>query len=322
MASRHGSSEFRMDKKVVFFIILSCLVVLITSGCELPSGATPPPTSEVIHTVVAQTLIAQFTLSAQPPTETLEPVTPSDTPTPTQSAQPTETPTLTSTSTNTPVPVPPTPTVPLITATINTNCRFGPSKYYQVVGYLLVGQWVQVYGRSADGYWWYIQNPSQFNTSCWVWNQTTVVTGNVSNLPVIAPPPPPPPTPTPVPIQPQPPGFSAAFDNIHDCAGQPDAVFKITNTGGSTLESMNLTLYDLTASTTLSIVNSDIPFMGAPNECPVGGENIPPGAVRYVAGMLGSPAPSGHQVRATIKICTSDNLKGACSVVTVDFTVP
>jgi hypothetical protein len=85
---------------------------------------------------------------------------------------------------------------------------------------------------------------------------------------------------------------------------------------------MNLTLDDLTASATLSIVNSDIPFMGAADQCPVGGENIPPGTVRYVAGMLGSPAPSGHLVRATIKMCTSDNLKGTCTVLTVDFTAP
>lgn len=320
MASRNKSTDSRISKKVAFFIILSCLVFLLISGCELPSGATPPPTSEALHTIVARTLIAQFTLSAQPPTDTIEPVSPSNTPTPTQTAQPTETSTPAPTNTNTPVPPPPTPTVPMISASINTNCRYGPSKYYQVVGYLLVGQWVQVSGRSADGYWWYIQNPSRLNSSCWVWNQTTVVTGNISNLPVIAPPAPPLPTATPIPIHP--PGFSAAFDNVHDCAGQPYAVFRISNTGGSTLESMNLTLNDLTAGTTLSIVNSDIPFMGSPSECPVGGENIPPGTVRYVAGMLGSPAPSGHQVRATIKLCTSDNLKGTCTVSTVDFTTP
>jgi hypothetical protein len=206
----------------------------------------------------------------------------------------------------------------MITATINTNCRFGPSKYYQVVGYLLVGQWAQVFGRSVDGYWWYIQNPSHLNSYCWVWTQTTVVSGNVSNLPVIAPPPPPLPTATPA----LPPGFTAVYDNVHDCAGGPFAILKITNTGATTLESMNLTLDDLNASTTLSIVNSDIPFLGAANECPVGGENIPPGAVRYVAGMLGSPAPSGHQVRATIKMCTSNYLKGTCTVSTIDFTVP
>lgn len=320
MVSGIRSTEFRIGKRVVLFIILSCLALTVTSGCELPSGATPPPSPGVVHTMVAQTLVAEFTLSAQPPTDTPEPVYPSNTPVPTQPAEPTETPTPAPTNTDTPVPPPPTPSVPMITATVNTNCRFGPSKYYQVVGYLLIGQWSQVFGRSADGYWWYIQNPTNLSSRCWVWNQTTVVSGNISNLPVITPPPPPPPTPTAKPVQP--PGFTAVYDNAHECAGEPFAIFRITNTGVSTLESMNLTLDDLTASATLSIVNSDIPFLSAPNECPVGGENIPPGAVRYVAGRLGSPMPSGHHIRATIKMCTVDNLKGACTETTADFTAP
>jgi hypothetical protein len=314
----NGSKKFLMSKRIILFLVLSCLALVVTSGCEIPSGTTPPPSPMVVHTMVAQTLIAQFTLSAQPPTNTPEPVSPSETAVPTETAHPTETPTPTPTNTDTPIPPPPTPSVPMITATINTNCRFGPSKYYQVIGYLIVGQWVQVFGRSADGYWWYIQNPSNYNNRCWVWTQTTVVSGNISNLPVIAPPLPPPPTPTPI----QPPGFAAVFDNVHNCDNEPFAIFKITNTGASTLESMNLTLDDLTASTTLSIVNSDIPFLNAPNECPVGGENIPPGGVRYVAGMLGSPSPSGHQLRATIRMCNKDHLKGSCTVSTVDFTAP
>ena len=318
MVHGNGFIEYRFSLRIALLILFSSLAILVVSACTLPSVTTPPPTPGVVHTMVAQTLEAQFTLSAQPPIDTQTPVSPSNTPVPTQLSQPTQTPTQAPTNTDTPVPPPPTPSVPMLTASVNTNCRFGPSKYYDVIGYLLVEQWAQVFGRSADGYWWYIQNPSRLNSKCWVWNQTTVVTGNISSLPVIAPPPLPLPTATPV----SPPDFTAVFDNGHDCGGEPFAIFKITNTSASTLESMNLTLDDLTASTTLSIVNSDIPFLGTPNECPVGAENIPSGAVRFVAGMLGSLAPSGHQARATIKMCTSNNLKGACTVRTVDFTVP
>ena len=318
MVFGNGFTEYRFSLRIILLVLFSSLAILVASACTLQSVTTPPPSPGVVHTMVAQTMEAQFTLSAQPPTDTRTPGSPSNTPVPTQLSQPTQTPTQTPTYTDTPVPPPPTPSVPMITATVNTNCRFGPSKYYEVIGYLLVGQWEQVIGRSADGYWWYIQNPSRLNSKCWVWDQTTVVTGNISNLPVITAPPLPPPTTTPV----SPPEFTASFDNRHDCGGEPFAILKITNTGVPTFESMKLTLDDLTASTTLSIVNSDIPFLGAPTECPVGAENIPTGAVRFVAGMLGSPAPSGHQARATIKLCTNNNLKGACTVRTVDFTVP
>ena len=318
MVHWNGFTKNRLSKRIALLILFSSLVILIVSACTLPSVSTPPPTPGVVHTMVAQTLEAQFTQSAQPPKDTQTPISPSDTPVPTQQSQPTQTPTQAPTSTDTPVPPPPTPSVPMITANINTNCRYGPSKYYEVIGYLLVDQWSQVFGRSVDGYWWYIQNPSRLNDYCWVWGQTTVVTGNISNLPVIAPPPLPLPTATPA----SPPEFTPVFDNRHDCGSEPYAIFKITNSGFSTLESMNLTLDDLTASTTLSIVNSDIPFLGAPTECPVGAENIPPGGVRYVAAMLGSPAPSGHQARATIKLCTSNNLKGTCTVRIVDYTIP
>jgi len=318
MVHGNGFTEVRLSLRIALLILFSSLAILVVSACTLPSVTTPPPTAGVVHTMVAQTLKAQFTLSAQPPIDTQTPGSPSNTPAPTRTSQPTQTPTQAPTYTDTPVPPPPTPSVPMITATLNTNCRFGPSKYYEEIGYLLIGQWAQVFGRSADGYWWYIQNPSRLNSRCWVWNQTTVVTGDISNLPVIAPPPLPLPTTTPL----SPPDFSAVFDNRHDCGGEPFAIFKITNTGASTFESMNLTIDDLTASTTISIVNSDIPFLGAATECPVGAENIPSGAVRFVAGMLGTPATSGHQARATIKMCTGNNLKGTCTVRTVDFTVP
>ncbi len=314
-------STISLDKKFLVYglILISCSLILL-SGCSLPWSTSTPAPAESLHTVVAETIIAEITMSAQPPTQTSTPISPSatanPTQTPTQSIEPSASATPTPTYTNTPVPPPPTPTVPMITATINTNCRVGPSKYYDVVGYLLVGQWSQVFGRSVDGFWWYIQNPGYPSSYCWVWGQTTVVSGNTANLPVVAPPPLP--TATPIP----PPGFGAVYDNTHVCGNQPYAVFKVTNVGAATLESMNLTIDDLTTAVTLSIVNSDIPYLGSPNECPVGAESFPAGTVRYVAGMLGSPAPSGHQARATIKMCTRNNLKGLCTVVTVNFTVP
>jgi len=56
-----------------------------------------------------------------------------------------------------------------------------------VVGFLLVGDVMRVYGRTPDALWWYIQNPDDNNGKCWVWNETTIVTGQVNTIPIIAP---------------------------------------------------------------------------------------------------------------------------------------
>lgn len=304
------------------------LALLVISACALPSGPTPYPSPDVVYTIAAQTIEAQFTLSAPPPTNTLAPQQPTETPVPADTEQiPAGSPTPMPAGTNTATLVPPTSTIPMITATINTNCRAGARIYFQAVSYLLVGTWVEVRGRSADGYWWYIQNPSNLSTSCWVWTQTTVVYGNTSGIPIVQSPPiptlyPTPIPPSPIPIPTQVTSFIATFDNVHNCGGVPHASFKLQNNGTATFKSMNLTVIDLDTALTLSATISDVPFMGSGGDCPIGGYTLNPGGVRYVAGSLGSPAPSGHRARGTILLCTQDAQKGVCLVKTADFTVP
>jgi len=291
--------------------------MLVFSACNLPgtSGGSSQLPPEAIYTSAAITLQAQLTANAAAqgaeetptnpvPTDTLSPSPQPDTPTPTF----TETPTLT-----------PTSGTLMISASVATNCRLGPSILYAPpVGVLAVGVQAEVHGRNDAGTWWYISNPSRPGQFCWVWGETTQVDGPSTSLPIITPPALPP-----TPTRTSTPGvtFTAAYDNVRDC-GIRTAIFKLTNTGGEDLESMSLKIEDVNTSTVLfGPHTSDAPFMGTNSECPEGGDVFPIGKTYYVGGSIG-PGNSGHTARATIKLCTDDGLKDTCVEKVVEFTIP
>lgn len=299
------------------FLVL-IVTALIATSCNLPGGQAQPTEQQVdvVYTQAAQTLVAQLTQNAPPPTEPAPEQLPTDTPTPTE-APPAESPTPQASDT-------PAATftlsVPVISATVNTNCRRGPSVLYDPpVGVLAVGQVSNVIGQDSGRNWWYIENPGKPGEFCWVWRETTQVSGETNNLPIITPPPPPPTatfTPTPGAA------FSASFDNVHNCGGTPTAIFEILNSGGADLESLRLTIENLTDSTVLFGPNSsDAPFMGAETECPPGGDTLPTGVTYYVGGAIGA-GNSGDDARATIRLCTEDDLDGSCEEVRVNFDIP
>src|SRR5687768_12843292 len=122
--------------------------------------------------------------------------------TPQSTIQPTlDTPTS-STSTLTPIPVntvltfePPTITPTSTPSTIlaapkdqPVNCRFGPGTSYAVAGALIVGRQAEIIGKNVDSSWWYVRNPSNPATSCWLAASATDTVGNVESLPVVNPP--------------------------------------------------------------------------------------------------------------------------------------
>lgn len=301
--------------KLVLVLIISALTA---TACNLPGSQAQPtnPPIEVVYTQAAQTLAAQLTQNAPPPTEPQPDQLPTDTPTPTE-PQPEESPTPQASET-------PAATltlaVPVISATTNTNCRRGPSILYDPpVGVLAVGQVSNVVGQDSGRTWWYIENPGKPGQFCWVWRQTTQVSGDTNNLPVITPPPPPPTatfTPTPGAV------FTASFDNVHNCGGTPTAIFEIVNTGGTDLESLRLTIENLTDSTVLyGPTTSNAPFMGSETECPPGGDTLPAGATYYVGGTIGA-GNNGDDARATIRLCTEEDQDGSCVEVKVNFDIP
>ena len=68
------------------------------------------------------------------------------------------------------------------------NCRSGPGISYNVVGELRVDRQAEVIGKSADLAWWYVKNPSDPSTFCWLAADFTVTQGNVEALAVVSPP--------------------------------------------------------------------------------------------------------------------------------------
>ncbi len=91
---------------------------------------------------------------------------------------------------DTPTPVP-TSTSSLILASPRdqpVNCRFGPGISYAVVGALNLGRQAEVIGRNEDSSWWYVRNPSDPSTVCWLSAEFVNSTGNVGSLPVVGPP--------------------------------------------------------------------------------------------------------------------------------------
>jgi hypothetical protein len=300
--------------------LITCLgLTILLSGCNLPGSGNPTAVpQDVLATFVAETVQAQT--GSTPPVVN----TPALTNTPAPLLTPTETQTALVEDTPTSTDLPPTATetatltlgVPQINAEQDTRCRLGPSTIYNVVGFLLTTEQSTVHGKDSGGEWWYIENPKKPGAYCWVWGGSTRVSGDTSSLPVITPPP------TPTFTATVGPSLVLTYDNVHACGSTPTAIIKVRNSGSEALESLNLKIEDLTNSTTLyPAATSNAPFMGTSGECPPGGDSLPAGKTYYVGGAIGA-GNSGHTARVTVKLCTEDDLDGACETKTVQFTIP
>ena len=167
-----------------FRVSLYLVLIFLIGGCNMPIFTSPQATldRDQISTAAAQTIEVTFTLGAL--LENLNKPTLTITPSPLTIVPSATMVEFTPTVTNAPFKVPTnTPSYPMIHSTINTNCRNGPSSDYDVVGYLMIGDKVGVLGRNANSTWWVIQNPDNLSKICWVWNQTTIVEGNVYKYP-------------------------------------------------------------------------------------------------------------------------------------------
>ena len=137
--------------------IISTALLLILTGCNLPANETMPTP-----------------LQSQPT------VDPSHTPFPIETLLTLENPTIT-----------PTATPAIVLANPKTgpvNCRSGPGISYNIVGELKVGRQAELVGKSADFAWWYVKNPNDPSTFCWLAADFIVAQGNVEALAVVAPP--------------------------------------------------------------------------------------------------------------------------------------
>ena len=289
-------------------ILLSVIGLLLVSFvCVLALGyayLAPRPTPLPAETVMMQTIDAALTQTAQIPT-----MAPSLIPTDTLPF--TLTPdfsTVTPSATLPPVILfTPTPSVPLITVSVDTNCRVGPGKVYTRVGWLLVGQVSEIYGRNPAGDYWYIRNLNQNTEYCWLWGEYAIVSGNIAALPIFTPPP----TPTPVP------NFMATYVGTESCSGWWVDI-RMENTGGVTFRSSTFTVRDTETGTSLTQYSDGFTDNnGCSDSSTVNA--LSPGNKKVVSSPAFSYNPSGHEIRATITLCSNTGQSGTCVTQVIEF---
>lgn len=275
------------------------LIVLIVLACSMPVAISPAENPGAAYTSAAQTVAAAVNQTLVP---SLIPATINPgglntlPPAPTYTATLSPTPILTST-----------PTIPLISVTVDTNCRTGPGKVYDYLGGLFVGQVAEVYGKTSGGDYFYIRLPDNPNIYCWVTAQYATVVGNVSTLPIFTPPP----TPTPVP------SFELSFVNLDSCVGWW-VNLRIRNTGAVAFKSYSLTVKDVATGTTLTSSGNDFPELGG---CLTSSTiaSLEPGKATILSGPAFVYNPDNHKMRATLTLCTLTGLGGLCVKNTIEF---
>lgn len=187
-------------------------------------------------------------------------------------------------------------------------------------------------GRSADGNYWIIRNPDRAGELCWLWGEHAIVTGVPGILPVFTPPPTPTPTRTATPL-PTPtrtltpaatstlaPNFTASYNNLESCTGIGWWVdIHLQNSGGITFQSLALTVTDTVTGSVLPLYSDDFIDRNGCSESNTW-DNLPPGTGRLVSSPAFSYDPTGHELRATITLCSNPGQSGTCATQTITFT--
>ena len=117
--------------------------ILLTAGlaCNIPgvnSAKNEPTATPVVPTSISTEVVIDATATTAP----------TDTPIP-----PTETPTIS----------------PELTLTKNSNCRVGPSSFYNIVDQVAQGKVLNVTGRNEENTWWQVTNPT--GRTCWIFSE-------------------------------------------------------------------------------------------------------------------------------------------------------
>jgi hypothetical protein len=285
-------------------ILLSVTVLLVLSlACGLPAIPVtgPTPDASTLGTAIAQTMVSALTRTAV----AAAPINLANS----QTAAITLTPTFTPSATLSPTPLyTATPLVPLISVSVNTNCRIGPGQVYDRVGALMVGETAVVFGRDPAMKYWYVQNPGKNNEYCWVWGKYATVVGDLSALPFYTPPP----TPTP------PPSFEAAYGGLQECSGWWVDI-DLENTSTVPFESVSIIVRDQSSDVDISLYADRFTAI---DDC-VGSvtvDTLDPGQTLTVSTPAFAYDPDGHKLRATITLCSAPGQKGACVTNVIKFS--
>jgi uncharacterized protein YgiM (DUF1202 family) len=191
-------SVLKKNKGLVFLVGMLAAAAL---ACNFPS-VTPTPTVDVYGTVTAMIALTQGAGQTPAAAATV----------------------FTSTTFSTPtVALTLPPSVPVVSVSVDTNCRAGPGIAYDRLAGLFVGEKAEVIGKytSVSPAYWIVRIGS---ATCWLWGQYATVEGNTANLPEMAPPPSPTPTNTPTPT------LTPTITQTPTVTSTPSATASITTT--------------------------------------------------------------------------------------------
>lgn len=282
-----------MKKHPVPVFIAALLTV--TLACALPGSAAPVPTDpNAVNTSIAQTIRARQTEVARS-----NPATGTFTPSP---APPTETPTATLSPTSE---FTATPATPMISVSVDTNCRAGPGAVFERVGMLLVGQTAEIVARELKGEYWYIRNPGNGAEYCWVWGEYATISGNTLTLLIHTPPPPPAGS------------LSVSFEKLETCnVWWVD--FKLVNHTDAVFRSVSITLRDVDTDTVVSLEANGF-TNNEPCDPPDTNATLASGGTLTVSSPTLGYDPSKHNLNVKITVCTDVDRRGTCVTQEINF---
>lgn len=299
-------------------IVLIIPLLFLLIGCNLPGGASVPD-ANAVATAVQGTLIAQTLQSleanqqaAQQQAQQQQQQNQGQQNQQDQQQQP---PTLTFTPTWTPEPTfTHTPSVPMVSVSVDTNCRFGPGKPFELLGALLVGEQTEIIARDPSNVYWYVKNPDR-GGFCWLWGYYATTTGDIASLPVFTPMPTPTFTPTPTPII----DFNVSFREKDSCGANHYVEFRLENIGSAMFQSVWVTVTNNDDAETTDITYEKFEEWDG---CAVNQtyEDLDPGDIGFTTSNALVNDPTGKSFNATIKACTQPTLGGTCVTKTLNFT--
>ena len=290
------------NKNRIRFASLLAVMVILLSACAPKPEPTLPSDDPVFQTMVAGTLTAvanerELTLEA------------------TLKVPPTSTPTLTPPPTLTP-----TKEVVYVTVNENTNCRSGFSTYFPVVAVLKSGEKLEVIARSKKTDYFFVRSSGTDAPDCWVLDKYVTIQGNTEILPVFTSQPTPAPTvtPTPIPV----PVFSFLYAGLNTCGADYSFHFQVENSGAVPMQSIRVRNYDNnTATEVIMTKNTFTSYSGC--AVSVDQQDLTTGEVgtvtTYNPGQFNYD-PTGHLITTTVTVCPENDLKGACTTKSFEFT--
>lgn len=303
-----------MKAQKTLTILSILLIVGFTSACGSaanPTATSIPTMDPLQNTSIAETAqagvfgtLTQIALSAPTGTPTLQ-----NTETPTETATPLASPTSMK---------------PMISVLVATLCRLGPGTVYDRVGELNINTSVEVYAMDPSRTYYFIQNPNQPGTYCWVWGFYATPVNSFVGVPIYTPAYTPTlaisltpsltrtPTGTVTPV----PGFTITNPIINTCRKTLDVT--ITNTGGTIFKSGAVTVKN--GSTTVAAQNASddfVDYLGCTEKYRQG--DLAPKEVGNLNSSTLAADYTGVTLTVEVTLCSLDGMAGVCSTKSITY---